>query len=68
MEQKGDIMHLDETMLQSNTAIYLVEYINKIFGELEYPSAEQVENVRKINEKHAKAIKRRSIKYRTDLK
>ena len=60
-------MHLDETMLQSNTAINLVEFINEIFGELECPSGEQVENLKEINKKHAKAIKIRSTKYRTDL-
>ena len=64
-------MQLDETMLQSNTAINLVEYIDKIVGilgdEFMENNVKIARDYRSIKEKHDKALKRRSTKYRTDL-
>ena len=63
-------MHLDETMLQSNTAINLVEYIDRLvelLGDEVTDDEELSRDYRDIKEKHAKAIKRRSIRYRPDL-
>ena len=63
-------MHLDETMLQSNTAINLVEYIDElieILAKSNKLTSELADTHKDIKAKHDKAMKRRSTKYRTDL-
>ena len=66
-------MHLDETMLQSNTAITLVKFIDELMKLVEsdvYPDisvkkyAKLKNSYYEITEKHIKAVKRRSIRYR----
>ena len=63
-------MHLDETMLQSNTAINLVGYIDKLvklLGNKVNNNEEIKQDYIDIKTQHTKAIKRRTIRYRTDL-
>ena len=63
-------MHLDETMLQSNTAINLVGYIDKLvklLGNKVNNNEEIKQDYIDIKTQHRKAIKRRTVRYRTDL-
>ena len=70
-------MHLDETMLQSKTAISLVEFIDELMAiELDVNGRQMADDhtytqitnsYETIKKQHAKALKRRSMKYRTDL-
>ena len=61
-------MKLDETILQSNTCIELIEFIKEIFGETYEPTGEMVEKYNYIMEKAGKALLKRSRGYQiTDI-
>ena len=70
-------MHLDETMLQSKTAISLVEFIDELMKIAldvngrqmadDHTYTQITNSYETIKKQHAKALKRRSMKYRTDL-
>ena len=70
-------MHLDETMLQSKTAISLVEFIDELMKIAldvngrqmadDHTYTQITNSYESIKKKHAKALKRRSMTYRTDL-
>lgn len=70
-------MHLDETMLQSKTAISLVEFIDELMAIAldvngrqmadDHTYTQITNSYETIKKQHAKALKRRSMKYRTDL-
>ena len=63
-------MYLDTTILQSNTAQYLVKHMKKIMSVLDSSGIQVYENVRRDYDRiivlHNKALRRRSGNYRYD--